>query len=334
MEHVDLQHQISRCSAPPSHPRTTISVTGQQAMIIEKHPLPDDPTPSEAPPSYDTLPSIPSSSSFTLDEKVNPYLQPTYPPSPQSPEPGSSVNPASPKGKWKGAKPWFPFGQAARAAREVKATVLGLIRDLVKLETSSSTSILQSCSEACNAHGLSLSSILQEKAIEGHTALYWAIVKRPPEPPSPNDNDVLTGMLALAEPLTDATISDIRLACLVTSDQRLFQRLRRSPAFAPLSGSDQMLLEASVPPDEVIVEDVPGDEGAFAVHFRLVKFQARMRVSKEIHMEYIARGMCFDCTLSTRMSLMFPQVGYGDFPFSSAIRELGEQERTSRRVLG
>lgn len=272
-------------------------------MILEKVPFPDDPTPTDAPPSYDTLPPNPGSSTFSLDGKVNPYLQ-SYPQSPEaSGSAESSTTPISPRGRPKGSKSWFPFGQAARTAREVKATVQGLIRDLVKLENPSSMAILQSCSEACAAHGLELSSILQEKTIEGHTPLYWAIIKRPPEPPTAHDRDVLTSMLALAEPLSSTTLSEIRLACLVASDQTLFQRLRRSPAFAPLSGSDQMILEASVPPDDVVVEDVPGDEGAFAVHFRFVKFQTRMRVSKEVKIEYIARGtsLMMTCYQRSRM---------------------------------
>lgn len=277
-------------------------------MILDKHPFPEDPIPTEAPPSYDA-PSAAPPASYLLDEKVNPYLEQRSPPTPQSPEAGSSTTPVSvplsPTGRWRGSRPWFPFGQAARTAKEVRATVLGLVRDLVKLESPASTAILKSCSEACKVHGISLSSILQEKFIEGHTALYWAIVKRPPEPSGPDDSDALTGMLALAEPLSAATISDIRLACLVSSDQDLFQQLRRSPAFAPLSGPDRMLLEAAVTPDEVIVEDVPGDEGAFAVHFRLIKFQARMRVSKEVSIEYIARGNVFpffDVTQSDKVN--------------------------------
>jgi len=45
-----------------------------------------------------------------------------------------------------------------------------------------------------------------------------------------------------------------------------------------------------MPPDEIIVEDVPGDEGAFVVKFEVVQFQQRMRISKRISLEFIARG--------------------------------------------
>jgi hypothetical protein len=44
------------------------------------------------------------------------------------------------------------------------------------------------------------------------------------------------------------------------------------------------------PPDSITVEDVPGDEGAFAANFEIAHFQQRMRVSKRIALEFIARG--------------------------------------------
>ena len=55
----------------------------------------------------------------------------------------------------------------------------------------------------------------------------------------------------VAAPLAPATISDIRLACLQTSDAALFQALRGAPAFAPVPGTDALLLGANVPPDGV-----------------------------------------------------------------------------------
>ncbi|CAL1711671.1 unnamed protein product [Somion occarium] len=94
----------------------------------------------------------------------------------------------------------------------------------------------------------------------------------------------------MAEPLTDASVSDIQLACLDASDAELFQQLRRSPTFARLSGADQVLLDTSVPPDEVHVRDVAGDEGGFVVWMRIKTFQKRMRVLKQVHVEFLARG--------------------------------------------
>jgi hypothetical protein len=180
----------------------------------------------------------------------------------------------------------------SRTTKEVHATVLGLVRDLVKQQYSApgASGILDSCAEACDAYDISFSSILQEKSIENHTPIHWAIVKRPSEPPNPDDHDLVTALLSRSAPLIPSTISDIRLACLLTSDQALFQRLRLSPVFSPLSGTDEMLLGASIPPDSIEVEHVEGDAGAFVANFEILAFQKRMRVSNKINLEFIARG--------------------------------------------
>lgn len=269
-------------------------------MIVDKQPLPEDPTPADAPPAYESevfdqyyafekagsssrsLPAQPSSSTA----------------GPSSPKPLSPI--VSQKKSPKVGRSWFPFGQAARAAQEVKQTVLNLLRDVVKVpEQDAALSILANCEEACTAHNLSFSSILQDRSLEGHSTLYWAIIKRPTgvEMRASTDNLVQT-LLSMASPLTEETISEIRLACLQNSDQRLFQALRRCPAFAPLSGSDEMLLGGNVPLDDIEVEDVENDKGAFRVTFRIVLFQKRMRITKRIDLEFIARGVLTCCLVS------------------------------------
>jgi len=102
--------------------------------------------------------------------------------------------------------------------------------------------------------------------------------------------DLLSALISYASPLKADTITDLRLACLATSDQALFQRLRLSPEFAPVSGSDQVLLGMTIPPDDINVEDLPGEAGAFAVDFVIPHFHKRMVVSKEITLEFIARS--------------------------------------------
>ena len=259
-------------------------------MILDKKPLPDDPTPSEPPPSYEELQRVAASLTQHRDTKDLGRFSPTSPSASSS-----SISPCLPltakRSTSKGKSRWFPFGQAARTAQEVKHTVLALVRDVVRVpEPSAAISILKNCAEACVTHDLSFSAVLQEKSVEGHTPIYWAIVKRPAEPVRPTDPDLVTVLLSLAAPLSEATLSEIRLACLQTSDQVLFQRLRRVPAFSPLSGADEILLGASIPPDEIEVEDIPGDQGAFKVQFRILLFQKRMRVTKSINLEFIARG--------------------------------------------
>ncbi|PPQ94817.1 hypothetical protein CVT25_007454 [Psilocybe cyanescens] len=271
-------------------------------MIIDKQPLPDDPTPTDAPPSYDTLSAGPSSQ----DNKYNlVHLSPStssYPPnSPPPVPPKSPASPASPSTNAKGkarAVNWFAFATEARTRSEVRNTVLGLVKDLIQEHITNSeaaTGILQSCAEACATHSLSLSSILQEKSIENHTPLYWAIVKRPPDEHQEKEDmqcpDLLTALISYATPLNQATVAEVRLACLATSDQALFQRLRLSPEFAPVSGADQMLLGGTIPPEEVELEDIPGEGGgSFAVNFVIPHFHKRMVVSKQIAIEFIARS--------------------------------------------
>lgn len=77
----------------------------------------------------------------------------------------------------------------------------------------------------------------------------------PPEPAQPEYLDLVSAMLSLAAPLTDATFSEIHLG-LYDCDHALLQRLRRWPAVSPLSDAEGILLGASVPPDEVDFENV------------------------------------------------------------------------------
>lgn len=176
-----------------------------------------------------------------------------------------------------------------------------LIRDLVKEQSQNSAAslaILESCADACAGYDLALSALLQLKSIEGHTPMYWAIVKRAPDNDDEEEKeehakaglDLLTALISYATPLNPNTIADIRHACLLTSDQLLFQRLRMSPEFSPLSGTDEMLLGANIPPDAIAVENVPGDEGAFTVNFEIAHFQKRMLISKRVQLDFIARG--------------------------------------------
>ncbi|GBE80818.1 hypothetical protein SCP_0305380 [Sparassis crispa] len=220
---------------------------------------------------------------------------------PSSPSPSTPISPtlsstlSSLQSKKPGARSstWFArtFGSSSRTAKEVKESVTGLLREIVKQpETTASVLIIDSCAEACRTHNLSLPSILQEPSLEGRSTIYWAVIKHPLQPPSPHERDLISTLLDLAAPLTEATISEIRLACLQNSNQPLFQWLRQMPVFSPLNGKDEILLGSSTPRDEIAVENVPGDEGAFIVRFRVMLFQKRMRVSKQVKLEFIARG--------------------------------------------
>ena len=278
---------------------------------------PEDPTQAEAPPSYDTIngPNVQFTDvkgSGSHSHSVNPPPH-TYPlsPGPNSP-PGAPVKSPSAnnvRGKSKASSGWFNFG-GSKQTREVHATVSGLIRDLVREQETTGKAafgILESCADVCSGYDLSLPDILQEKSIENHTPLYWAIVKRAPDGVDHGVvgiPDLLTALISFATPLNAQTIADVRHACLLTSDQLLFQRLRMSPAFSPLSGTDEMLLGVKIPPDDITVENAAGDEGAFVVDFSIGHFQKRMYVSQKIELDFIARGTSIQVVMHDEISEM------------------------------
>jgi len=78
-------------------------------------------------------------------------------------------------------KSWFLFSSSSSSAttpppqkpNKFAMTVLNLVRDLVPGSLQPPASY-----RACNSHNVSISEILQEKFIESHSPLYWAIVKR------------------------------------------------------------------------------------------------------------------------------------------------------------
>lgn len=237
-------------------------------------------------------------------------------------------------------KSWFNFKSSSssthsssRTISEVRSTVCGLVRNLVmgpqeqQLSAGSlspaAQGILLSCAEACTTHSMSLSSILQEKFVESHSPLYWAIVKRPVKPHSSRTttqttgslldqeeveepevqggddaSDLLGALLSHAKPLEADTIVEMRLACLATSDQTTFQRLHLAiPDFSSIPGADQILLGAGHPTDNITVEIGEGTEGAFAATMQIPQFHKRMMISREIGLEFVARSEFF-CLIS------------------------------------
>ncbi|KAF8901935.1 hypothetical protein CPB84DRAFT_1777047 [Gymnopilus junonius] len=326
--------------------------------------------PSEAPPAYDSI-ALPKSNVNSNQDTWRSFSQQSIslpagpaPPLPLPPPFKPPTRPATSKGTPDPSKSWFTFSSStssssasssapsstpssvsSRTVNEVRTTVTGLIRNLVVgpqeqngLSGSLSPAalgILQSCAEACTTHSISLSGILQEKFIESHSPLYWAIVKRPshPEPHNhtPNlldreevaepedseDSDLLGELLSRAKPLSVDTVTELRLGCLATSDQATFQRLRLLiPQFtSSISGADQILLGASLPADDITVEIGVGYEGAFAVNVKIPQFHKRMMISREISLEFIARNRLW------RFSFMITpdDVWYGPPPGSWCI---------------
>ncbi|KAE9400209.1 hypothetical protein BT96DRAFT_881491 [Gymnopus androsaceus JB14] len=299
-------------------------------MIIDK-------VPEDAPPAYeDSQPSgshlISSAYPFTSSQSQSHISPPISPGSPSFSSKG--------KGKAPVASSWWSFG-TSQTTREIRTTVLGLVRDLVKMKSGNAIaaqSILESCAEACSGNSLSLSSLLQEKSIESHTPLYWAIVNRPSENSDEGLNgtsDLLTTLLSYTAPLSPDVLAEVRQACLIRDDQLLFQRFRLSPEFASLSGTDEMLLGESMIPDDVTVENLVGDEGAFAVNFRMPHFQKRMKVSNEVAVEFIARGRLWHLTLCvvTKRQRRTGHLPPGSWCITLSIRENSPPTWIDSRIL-
>jgi hypothetical protein len=280
---------------------------------------------NDAPPPYQHV--LQSSS----DSKVN--LSHTPDPSQTS---RSSLSKRPPKASRKAAAApsrWFPtsiFG-LSKTAKQVRSATQEFLRDLFSQARPSEhewLSLLSNYANTCNAQGLSFSALLQEPFVEGHLPVYWAILKRPPaatataaavaktdhhtSPASNSDPDALVlAILDASLPINAASVADARLACVTVSDNALFVRLgQRYEAFSPRSGTDRVLLGGSDTVDTVSVEahgSGSNVSAAFTVRFSITQFQLRMRVSKQVRIEFIARGTSFP------MNCLCEIVGYIEY---------------------
>lgn len=265
-------------------------------MHVAYQRLPVDPTPTDAPPSYG---AIQTDQDHPQKPVINEPIQ-TLSPSPALPDKTSAPVKIARKDKLAGntrdiSNNWFNLntGSSSRTSREIRNIVLGLLCDLqgsTSLTSTTAINIFGSCAGACATHGIPFSDILQKPNIEGHTALYWAIVKAYRREVVMNQGpDFVTSLISYALPLKEQTVIELRQACLAISDQNLFNKLRQCPGVAQMSTVDQMLLGIKIPPDEIEVVELEGSK--FAVNFVVPQFHTRMAVSKSIRLEFIARGM-------------------------------------------
>ncbi|KAG2369571.1 hypothetical protein BDR07DRAFT_1371140 [Suillus spraguei] len=154
---------------------------------------------------------------------------------------------------WSSLKLWvFSFLQS-------KQECLSCIRAIVSSPDFAPSSVAQTVS-ACAATlpaATEFSKLLQQPNIEGHTALYWAIVN--------NRREALSAFINFIPKLSPACSSDLRLACVMLD---LSEELNRCP------------------PDEIQVQEL-GD-GRFVACFRFRMFQKRLRITRKIGVEFVA----------------------------------------------
>lgn len=209
-------------------------------------------------------------------------------------------------------KTWFSWFSEKDTRKEVKQTIQSLIKDVTKDPRSPTAAcVLQSCLEACQSKGLSFQTIISEKFMEGHCPIYWAIAKRTPktpngpdsqeaEPPVEDDDSSKSVELLdilLSMPLNPTTRLEAYSACLLTSDNTLFQRLRNTPdeqtipnVGANTSISADELLLGEEPGDEIQVFDGDADYGEFRILWDIAHFQRRMRAIGRVSIQVVARG--------------------------------------------
>ena len=269
----------------------------------------------DAPPAYDELiEAHQSSARFPSDQKTQ--NGPERQAAPEG-QPGPSTLRAarpSPRSSQSSVgvgtnKTWFSWFSEKDTRMEVKRTIQSLVsrsvnggildsllvrkmRDVVKEPASpAAVSVLQSCLEACQSRGLSFQSIVSEKFIEGHCPLYWAIIKRSVTSSEQNDDRVQLLDILLSIPLDSTTRSEAYLACMLSSDQVLFQRLRHTPGDpSPTVSAAHELLIGDAPEDDVRSFDGKADYGEFRIVWKIAKFQKRMHAIGGVGTEVVARG--------------------------------------------
>src|SRR6266702_431297 len=180
----------------------------------------------------------------------------------------------------------------AKANEAIKSSIQSLLsRDLPNGEYDT---VFKECDQICTNGDLDLSVVLQEPLIDGKPPVYWAILNRPITPSQSSDaalHALVLSLVGLCQPLKETTITSIRLACMLTSNNTLLQHLFwHFPAVSPLSRSDTMLLNSAGGGDLVDVDETQDGTGTFVARIQIRRFRLRMRVSKLVKVEFVTSG--------------------------------------------
>ncbi|KAG1755723.1 hypothetical protein EDB19DRAFT_1662685 [Suillus lakei] len=162
-------------------------------------------------------------------------------------------------------------------------TVLSRIRDIVSAPDFTPSSVALTV-DACAA-SLSVaefSDLLQSPNIEGHTALYWAIVNKRQEAFS-----VFVGFIS---EFSSVCSSDLRLACMVSNDQALFAQLGLEHSISD-SKDEPLRRSLGCPPDEVQVHGGDGlGENQFIAYLHIKMLRKRLHITQNLGVEFVAGG--------------------------------------------
>jgi hypothetical protein len=177
-------------------------------------------------------------------------------------------------------------------SRKVNEAVKSSIQSLLSrgLRDEECDAVLKDCAQICTTGGLNLSVVLQEPLINGKPPVYWAILGGPTTTEAALHALVLS-LLDNCQPIKETTVTSIRLACMLTSNNALLQHLFwHFPALSPLSQIDTMLLSSATGGDAVDVHEVQDSIGTFAARIQIRRFRLRMRVSKLVKLEFVTSG--------------------------------------------
>jgi hypothetical protein len=192
-----------------------------------------------------------------------------------------------------------------RAKEDVRTRVMILLQGrLPPGEDRRST--LSACAQACDGEGLDLSTVLQEMSIEGYPPIYWAIVNRSVASERGMAPDsLMAALLAACRPLSPATLTAIRVACTMASDNVLLQQLfRLIPPLSHISTRDALLLGPANEEDRVDVDEKRNGTGSWVALIKIPRFRLRMRVCQSVSVEFIASGMlCFLACLHCHVNI-------------------------------
>ena len=156
--------------------------------------------------------------------------------------------------------------------------------------------IIAMCKATCSELSISLPSILQDRYINKHSPLYWAIARKEKtskaaQGPGVKSVNIFATLLPLALPITsELVISELREVCRVVSENKAFQRLRfdvpgfsKVEAYRSTSGKPRC--------DEVKIitwNHLYGN--LFNVKMTFPDFSERLRARRTIGAEFVVRG--------------------------------------------
>ncbi|KAG2353645.1 hypothetical protein BDR07DRAFT_1495915 [Suillus spraguei] len=170
-----------------------------------------------------------------------------------------------------------------RRMKQKRAAVLSRIRDMVLAPNFTPSSVIPNVNACAAALSIAeFSKILTQLNIEGHTALYWAIVNNRPQ-----------ALWALWNKLIGKyypsdCLLDLRIACMIISDNAIFRQL--SLESSGEGGHIRGFL--GCPPDkiEVHVCDTPTNQFNVALQIRMFQKSLRAIVGKYLNHDFVAGG--------------------------------------------